>query len=565
MKYHVVLIETSGNQEYVFATNKLRENVGASEWTYRAGTKLVLDAVVKGSGQESLWHLDPKELRKNIDDPVRNPPIESGTKQAEVVVSTSGKAILLVRDAKVGRDVVRIVTKEALRHAPGLEVRGVVVGGFDWTIEGIKEALDAAYRELGAFASRRPGRDARFARLPMVGECSTSGLPAEAFDAESMREPERDRTRSQVVRAKRAEAGNGLRRMRKIVNWALSRSLDDLERGIEKLNWLAVIHADGNGIGKIFLQFDRYLVGELTARAYVTQLRKFSLGIEECTEAAFHEALAKMDERRKRRNLSRDDSLPVVPLVLGGDDLTVLCDGSEGLELAHDYLQAFEDETKRREVVSRVAAKAFHDVGRLSSCAGVAIVKPHYPFHAAYELAEALIKSAKVVKEIVQFEGHPGEPIPCSALDFQVLFDASASDLDRIRDRLTVDRDKLKPTHLHARPYVVTPEDDLKQATSDGLAWAKRHGWSRLTAAVKILKAKDDRGRPLVPRGQLHDLRAGLAFGRAEAGARLDLIRHRYSSGLESLTLFFEDGGDCRTHLQDAMEMFGLAPEEGRP
>ena len=55
------------------------------------------------------------------------------------------------------------------------------------------------------------------------------------------------------------------------------------------------------------------------------------------------------------------------------------------LEFVKEYLKAFEEETAKTTGINK----------RLTACAGIAFVKPHFPFSQAHDLAEALCKGAK--------------------------------------------------------------------------------------------------------------------------------------------------------------------------
>ena len=122
-KYWVV-IETASNQRYVFGTNKRRANIGASHLIHLVGTKW-LDAAV--------------ESKNGV----------------EIVVRSSGKAILLVEDREVGKLIVKNISGRALRKAPGLGVWGAV-DDVEVDDKNAVERLAAVHQTLSRFGRTAP-------------------------------------------------------------------------------------------------------------------------------------------------------------------------------------------------------------------------------------------------------------------------------------------------------------------------------------------------------------------------------------------------------------------------
>jgi hypothetical protein len=504
---NLVLIETSGNQAFIFATNKLRENVGASELTARVGTLFVLEAVQGAGGMIPPDNRDPKTY-----------PAIGNQNSVEVILAVSGKALLLVRDAAIGRQIVNKVTLRALREAPGLEVRGVVSRDFDFETTPLHPLIGEVHRQFEVVRSRLPGPVARFQRLPIIAECASSGLPAQrvANRRDGLAEDERREYSAQTFAKLQAREQWKCRLDGILTRHNSSAKLPDATTDLEKLgcDWLAIVHADGNGLGQVFLKFD-HVAKASGNRDYIEKLRSFSLALDECTEKAFCRSLTVF---RPRRNIT-----PIVPLVLGGDDLTVVCDGRQALQFTKMFIDYFEQETAQHDDVKRIM------LAGVTSCAGVAIVKPHFPFFAGYQLAEELLKSAKALK-------------PHSAIDYHILYDASGPDLDRIRRELTIGSAKLV-----ARPYTVRSESA-----------PPNRAWSDLQRRIAAVRASDDEDRRRLPNSMLHDLREGLYLGQDAAESWLALVRNRYRPHIDPLlagdNLFWHDGEQRLTGLLDAVD-----------
>jgi hypothetical protein len=486
-----------------------------------------------------------------------------------VLVAASGKAMLLTHQLDHAKQIIQEVTLKALKEAPGLDVCGAIEE-FTWDSDDeLPKVSRRLHQKFEVVRSLRPSPEVRFLRLPIVEECRTSGLPAADLD----QEPDRLVAKSNVSLSKIIWANHALGnhkingRLPKLLEetgYRFIKSTNELLDQQLQVDWLAVVHADGNGLGQIFINLEQYL-GEKPPnchrnRHYINQFRNFSLELDRCTRAAFLKAIEVFPKDTAK---NEPDPLKLVPLVLGGDDLTVVCDAKFALAFTKAFLENFELETQKSTIIASIAAKAFDlgkQSGKLSACAGIAIVKPHFPFSTAYQLAEELTKSAKVVKDIVQKDG---QPIPCSAIDFHVLYDTRGTQLEAIREKLTVDAGK---TQLYNRPYVVSKIDQIMQMTGEQenlRKWLESRQWLELEKRVEAL-LKEDEGRRCLPNSQMHTLRQGLFMGRAGADGQYQLIRKRYKdkgithiAATDDSSLFWHDAVTDHyvTGLLDAMDV----------
>lgn len=539
---YLVLLETSGNQNYIFSTNRLRENIGASELTYKAGTYWVMEAVAI-QNKEILfkdWR-DPKKLREMLRHD--NPALEDSDRNAEIIIAASGKALVLTKNQETAKAIISHVTKKALIEAPGLDISGVYETIENWKKNNsLAQAIRKVHKTFEKARSRRPSPESRFLRLPIIADCAESGLPASCVDYSI---PNQTTRLSQVSQVKRSATQAGINRLQNIIhNQGSSRQLIQNINKLEKhfnpdeLPWLAVVHADGNGLGQIFLNFQKYIGENKSNRNYIEHYRQFSLTLDQCTEAAFTQAIEIFPEK--------DGITPVVPLIIGGDDLTVVCDGQYALEFTQEFLRQFEQQIQSHESTRSIAKRAF-GVERLSACAGIAVVKRHFPFSVAYELAENLIKSAKTVKNQVTKADDGTIPFPCSAIDFHILYDTSGVELGRIRETLQSDAKTL----LYNRPYVVTPLEEI-ESTEDGKIWVENHQWKRLRDRAFALKNKD------ITNSQSHAIRTAL-FAK-QGDAQYKLIQQRFPDIKKTFeeseqSLFYQNNeGNWATSFLDALD-----------
>lgn len=482
-----VLLEVGGKQRYIFGTNKLREVVGASELVSAATTTWVSDATasIEGRGVGVRF---------------------------ETVVCVSGLALLTADGADdqvvagACRDLVWTVTRRALTDAPGLEVRGAVRA----VASGVtREDADALRAEVERCRVASPVA-ARAPRLPVVASCATSAGPAVArfgtLDGQAQPLSAASAAKRRLNKAARDRIGAALPGFDLVRPADFEESLD----AADDVGWLGVVHADGNQMGRVFERLGHGATGADYQRRYGEVSRE----LDACTQRALRDATEWFEAAY--RGAGNTGALPLVPLIFGGDDVTVLLHGRYAIGFAVAYLRAF---TARTAGSTTLATQLADTIGSgLTASAGVAVVKPHFPFATAYDLCGQACDSAKKLARRVTAAG--GRPVP--ALDWHVQLDSTGGDLKRVRRELRRERGDHRYALL-ARPYVLGDDHD------DLPAVAAERCWSRLEELAEQVPVRahpvDDTALPAT---QLHGLRRLLVAGDIKAAEqRFAVLRAR--------------------------------------
>ncbi|SNX52847.1 hypothetical protein [Thermoanaerobacterium sp. RBIITD] len=447
----LVLWEISRKQDYIFSSNRLKENIGAS---------FIIEEIV-----EEL----PMEIEEDY--------------SKNVVYNGGGGSLYNFEAVDKAKEFVSKISKEILKSYPGIEVF-FVIQEYDVEEDRVIDKIDESYHKLAVKKNRRmySGIQNSFG---IETVCRATGLPAEYKDEE-------DRYISKEIKVKIDSAKD--KRSKKFdkllpSNIKSIREFDDLSKGDK--NYLAVVHIDGNRMGEKFNELKtcfKYEDGNYkkTNEEYLVALKKFSKNVKEIFENAFKEMTSVIEKNRD--NLKDDtkideDKFPVIPIIVAGDDVTYVTNGKIGIESARVFLEYLND----KEIELYKGKKI-----KLNACAGVAIVRISYPFAKAYQLAEDLCSNAK--RKIIK--DYYNEDKDFSLIDWHIEQGELSGTIADIREKFykTLDGKELymRPLYMNNNEKEVwTSYKNFKEAyknISDKEIYEKKIPRSKLKQLRDVLK-----------------------------------------------------------------------------
>ncbi|MBK9404471.1 MAG: hypothetical protein IPN57_08060 [Ignavibacteria bacterium] len=381
--YYGVLIDTTSIQQYVFSGNRLKENLGASFLVQDIYNAILKDVTIK-------------------------PDLEG--------FIGGGNALLFFEDKIRAKEFVKEWTRNLLIETPGLTT-AIAISNETIDESDLNNPEKFQLFKKSIFKQLTENKNSYFPQVTLsshgiTADCKNTGLTMEDWYEDKADNDDSGYYSSVSTSKQRTVFNSGIKLNEIFANvkenkFEFTNELEKLGRSENQDSHISIVHIDGNGMGNRFEECKT-----------LKEIQDLSESLEKATVDSFKDLLRHIIDNIEEIKIDLDllkNIIPIRPIILGGDDITFVCDGRLGIYFAKIFLEAFEK-------------KQVSDGEPITACAGVAITKLKYPFYRGYKLSEELCASAKLKRKD---NGKSG-----SWIDFHIAYGGISAELKEIREKI---------------------------------------------------------------------------------------------------------------------------------
>lgn len=401
-----VFVDISRKQEFIFKSNKLKDNIKNS---------FIIKSITEFQDHSNYGE---KEicLDRFID-------YHKGKKE----YCGGGNSIISFADENEAKEFIRNYSRNVLETYPDLELYLS-----KYNEEGKDTFDNKVYTELIKEANKlKEKRRSRYQKISFGIERldKETGFPVEAKVNE---EDSNNKTKEMKEKARRY-LGNVLK-LPNNSDVKITFEFDDY-KAEDKQNYIGIISIDGNGMGDLM----KYISDTKIKLKVSKEIRNIYYG-------AVSDFLKELNKFKKE-----GVKKCITPIVSAGDDLCLVLDGKIAIDAAAIILENI----KRRSL----QIKEIKDILKegLTACAGVAIVKAGYPFFDAYKEAERMCKNGK--KYLHKIKNIDKKYF--SIIDWQIVQGSNIEANDFIENL------KVKDEKYHIKPLIVDAHRSYYDSTNE--------------------------------------------------------------------------------------------------
>jgi hypothetical protein len=436
----LTIYDISGIQKFIFATGKLKEQVGGSNIVhkimYETLPSLLNDEGVVDEGWRELDYNPFDFSRKKI--------------KGNVVYIGGGNAMAAFEDEATMMKVTREMQKEVYKLTAG-NIRLCYAK---------VEVLDKE-QKYGDIYQALVANMALFKQTHSAVS-STGGFAINALDVntgEPVVRCQDGEVRAASLKSKRNNADDG--------KLLIMDKLDftkhfEKHRNPDDKSFVAVAHIDGNSMGKNIQAF----IGKLdqnpasTVATSLCQMKLLSQEIDKLYKEALVKTVKEVYEDQGKEVAFR-------PVIRDGDDITFIIEAKKAFEFVKIYMTKLSEEIKDEKAYPIMTGSEM----KVSAGAGITFVHDKFPFDVAYDYTEQLCKSAKT--KLKELSGDDKIPESTSCLDFQVIRSSMGDNIAEYREKRYRFRDNKDDGDIYSlekRPYFfVDKGTDIKGTDISGI------------------------------------------------------------------------------------------------